>query len=363
MDTTTKTRFHNLELDARLAQAFEENRQRIIVNAENYAARNQPPSLNRNLKAYFEEDHLRYQSLVDKVNAELQFKTSCHEVVEHQKVTENRLRTVNNELTTEKEEQIAIDAKLKNQRSPFSMLRIFFVWMATALVCLFDGILAIPVFEEAWGYSWIESVVCGLLFAFALAIISHCFEWIVLFGKTLWQRRFIAFSLLSLLLLLFYFMASHRVANLEKQIADNSLVVIHLSPWPFTLLSLLLFLVALTLNHKYYPTREQRAAMREYQMLTKEKQKNEAEQDRLKKEKAAIEKDHNEVKQRNASILEYGCMLEELIVSHAYGGFALWKKQNMMHRPDNGRPISFDEPNYPFVFNTNFHSIKNLHQS
>jgi len=107
----------------------------------------------------------------------------------------------------------------------------------------------------------------------------------------------------------------------------------------FTTLSLFFFGAAVLLNVLGHPTQEQKAAADDYNELLKEKDNNDAEQTMLKQSLATIEQEHMEVRQMNASILEYGCALEEMIMSKAHEGFALWKKVNLMHRTDNLRPI------------------------
>jgi cell division protein FtsB len=201
----------------------------------------------------------------------------------------------------------------------------------------------------------------GVLFAGVLAVFSHVFERIVLLGKTLWQRRTIALTLLLLLIALFTFMSITRAEYLSKQVIDNSAdaINIHFSPLPFIATSLLLFIVAVAINHFFFPSTAERAAMRDYRHIKKEKQANETEQEQIEQAIDATQQESTDLKKTNASILEYGCMLEQLIISNAYRGFSLWKKHNIMHRPDDGRPLSFDDP-YPLNFDTNFHPLKSM---
>jgi hypothetical protein len=361
MKTTEKGLYHKPALDAYVEEELKEIDQRLVINAQNYAARNKPPLLNKQINAYFHEDHMRYQSVIDAVGRELQFKAVCNEVVEHEKLTEGQLHTLHNKLATAREKQIGAGAKLESRKPPFNKSRQLLAWAAVATIALFEGMLSLPVFQT-WGYSLAEAVCISILFAGMLAILAHLFKRIVLLGRTIWQQRAIAVTLLLLLTVLFGYMSQTRAEYLSRQMAANSAdtVNMHFSSIPFVLTSILLFIVAVAVCHFFMPSREERAALKAYKI---EEQKRRADEEAIQQLEQAIEAtkhENAELRKVNASILEYGCMLEQLIVSRAHGGFALWKRHNMMHRPDNGRPICFDDPDYPFAFITNFHSLKLL---
>lgn len=361
MKTIEKSQYHKPELDAWIQEYLKEVEQHIAINAQGYASRNLPPLAKKNMQAYFHEDHVKFQTAIDTVGSKLQFNALCNEVAEHNKLTEIQLQAAYNKLSLAKENQVKIDAELKGKKPLYDKSRLLLVWVAIGVIALFEGLLATPCFET-WGYSLMEALCMGVLFAGVLAVLAHVFERIVFLGKKPWQRRIITAALLLLLGCLFGYMAQARAEYLSKQVAANSADAINMrfSAWPFILTSLLLFVVAVALNYFFLPSNDQRKVMREYREALKRKGDNEAEQQRLEQDMANTKKESAELRQTNASILEYGCMLEQLIISHAHGGFALWKKHNMMHRPDNDRPACFDDPAYPFTFNTNFHSIKSL---
>jgi len=352
-------KFHIPTFDKYLAHMFEEIKEHIKINAQTFGRGNLPPLQNKKLNAYFEEDHLKYQALIDEVNKELQFKSTCDTVVEHKVATETRLQENNVKRLQAEEKYVSHNAALKGRRPPYGKWRTTLVWAAVILITLFDGLLAIPIFG-AFGYNFGEAVCMGVLFGLTLAIIAHCFEKMILWGKTIWQRRIIAAILVTLLISMFSYMAYHRAVYLETQLAENGLAHVQVSPLPFVLLSTFLFLAAVALNYFYYPKEEQREAMHQYKHDLKAKQDNETEQQQIAKEKADIKNEHAGVRQTNTAKLEYGNSLELLIISHAHQGLGEWKKHNMLNRPDKGRPFSFDEPNYPFIFHTNFHSINSL---
>jgi hypothetical protein len=100
---------------------------------------------------------MRYQSLIDAVGRELQFKAVCNEVVEHEKLAEGQLNTLHNKLAAAREKHIGAGAKLESRKPPLNKSRQFFVWAAVAIIALFEDILSLPVFQT-WGYSLAEAV-------------------------------------------------------------------------------------------------------------------------------------------------------------------------------------------------------------
>jgi hypothetical protein len=120
----TNNRFSIPAFDAHLTQMFEEIREHSKINAQTFAQKNLPPLQANGLNAYFEENHLKYQALIDEVNKELQFKSACDGVVEHKAATEARLRNNNHKQVLEREKHVAHAATLKGRRPPYGKWRI-----------------------------------------------------------------------------------------------------------------------------------------------------------------------------------------------------------------------------------------------
>lgn len=349
----SKNRYRLSELDDYVAQQLAEIRRLIVINAETYATRNLPPPDNQNIRVYFGEDHQKFQGLINEVNRHLQIKTSIHQVTEHKQVTDHRLQDVRNQQAVAKEQGHHLDVKLQGKKAPYSRVKTMLAYIATGILCLFDGIYNIQVFS-AWGSGDAEALLLGLFFAFLVMVIAHTFKWMVSFGKTLRQQRLITVGVFSVMFCLFVYMAIHRAAYLERQTFESSSVHVSFSPVPFIIISELIFTAAVILNFFYAPNRELRNEMREYLALQNECCDNKAEQCRLTQEEQAITWEYLELRQLNASVIEYGQTLELIIISKAHEGLALFKKHNMMHRKDNCRPPSFDHEQYPFDFATNF---------
>ncbi len=356
----TNERMTSSALDALLQTSFEANREHIKINAQAFALKNMPRPQGNRVGAYFEEDHQRYQHLVDEVNKEVRIKATCQQVADHSRMTEAQQRDLNNKHSAAKEKQIATDAKFKKTPHPKGRIRQILAWAAVTIISLMEGILTIPIYER-WAYSFIESVIMGLLFAGVLAIFAHVFLKIVFLGKTLWQRRLIAFSLVLLLTVLFTYMADVRADYLTSVVNANSADALNqrFSAWPFVCISLLLFITSVAINHFVMPTKKEKDDLKDYQRVCRAKKDIDAEIAQIEADKAKVTGENNALKASSASILEYGSMLEESIITHARAGYGLWKKHNLMHRPDNTRPDCFDQ-DYPFVFNTNFHAIKQM---
>lgn len=356
----TNERMSSHALATLLQAAFEINREHIKINAQSFAFKNMPRTYGDRVGAYFEEDHHRYQHLMDEVNKELQIKTTCQQVADHSRMTEARQRDLNNKHSAAKEKQIATDAKFKKTSHPKGRIRQMLACAAVIITSLTEGILTTPIYER-WAYSSIESVFMGLLFAGVLAIFAHAFLKIVFLGKTLWQRRLIAFSLVLLLAVLFKYMADVRADYLTGVVNASSADALnqHFSAWPFVCISLLLFITSVAINHFVMPTKKEKDDLKDYQRICQAKKDIDAEIAQIEADKAKVTGENNALKASSASILEYGSMLEASIITHARSGYGLWKKHNLMHRPDNIRPDCFDQ-DYPFAFNTNFHAITQM---
>jgi cell division protein FtsB len=354
---TENNRYQNPALEAYLKSSFAEINGNAKIDAERLASKNLPrPSADR-MPSYVEESHLSHQALMDKVNAEVQFKTTCGEVAEKQKSCDQKTHELRNKLAAAKEKKVQVDSKCKNVSYPVYLLRLILAELAIILISLFEGILSIPVYE-IWGFNLVESILMGGLFATVLAIFAQTFLDIVNLGKTVWQRRLIAFGLLSLLTGMFTYMAIARADYLSSLANANAVdsLNIHFSPLPFIFTSILLFIVAVAVHHFYMPTQEQKDAIREYKRLQKEKKAIDGEIEKIDADIKTEEKENSDLRTTNASMLVYGSMLEEMIKNNAKSCYALWKKHNLMHRPDHSKPDCFNEP-YPFTFNTNFHSV------
>eukprot|EP01037_Dinobryon_pediforme_P007927 gene7927-7999_t len=358
MKTIEKGLYHQPELDALLESRLSEIESLGKIRAVSYAGKNLPPLNNEKIHSYFHEDHHEYQALIDMVGSKLQSNTVIAELAEEERAMRDALQRLNNQKTVAMEQEITIGKKLDARKPPVTKRRLLIACGAICSVSLFSGIMAEPVFES-WGYSLLHASLMCLMFAAVLAVFSHVFERIVLLGMTPWQQRLIAAGLLLFLIALFALMATARAENLSRQVAQStSDSSIHFSPLPFILVELLLFIVAVALNRFLFPTRVQRAALREYQDQHKEKADNEAEQRRMLQEIEAIKQRNLDLRKVNMSIIDYGSRLEEHILSRASSGFAAWKKHNTLHRTDNGRPRSFDDETYPFEFKTNFKNVK-----
>jgi len=356
---TQHTRYHNDAIETLRKSSFDEISGKAKIDAERLASNNLPRQSGDRMPSYVEEPHLGYQALMDKVNAEVQFKTTCGEVAEKQKFCDRRTHDLQNKLAEAKEKKVQMDTKRKKVSYPVYLIRLILAHLSIMLISLFEGMLSVPVYE-IWGFNLVEAILMGSLFATVLAIFAHTFLSIVSLGKTIWQRRLIALGLLSLLTAMFTYMAITRAEYLSSLANANAVdsLNIHFSPLPFIFTSILLFLVAVAVHHFYMPTQEQKDAMCAYMQLNKERKAIDAEITIIEANIETLQQENSDLRNTNASMLVYGSMLEELIMNNAKRCYALWKKHNLMHRPDHCKPDCFNEP-YPFTFNTNFHSINN----
>lgn len=351
------TRFHSPGLEASIKLACDQLLQKIKLSAEKFGLKNLPRLQQDKIQGHFEEHHFEYQKLIDQVNTEIQFKTTCHDVVEAGKVAENQLRELKNKISEAKDEEIKIDGQLKGLPEPVSLLKLLMPYVAVIIICLFEGILAIPVFE-LWASNYIEAILGGLGFAVLLALFAHYFFQIVSWGKTQMQQRMIAVALLLLLTGVFCGMGLRRAEHLSSllQGPGTGEQAVNFSPVLFVCMSIILFLVAVAIRYFSYPTSEQWNHKKIYQDLKAIKHQKECEGQALKTECEKVDREYQALKSSSASMLVYGAMAEAEIINSAKAGFALWKTHNRMHRPDGCTPDCFHS-DYPFLFKTNFDSI------
>lgn len=352
---TEKTRYYSPTLDASLKSSFDEIKGKAKINAESMASKNLPRVSADVIRPYFEESHLEFQLLNDRVGTELRFQTTCEEVSEKKKSSEQQTRDLRTKLASSQEKQVYVNTKCKNTPYPAYLIRFILAEFAIICISLFEGIQTVPVYET-WGFNLAEAILAGILFSVVIAIFAHTFLKIVNLGKTIWHRRLIALALLVLLTTLFTYMANVRAEYLSSVVNSNAAdtLNIHFSPFPFVLTSLLLFIVAVAVCHFYMPTDQQKEAIREYTRLNNEKKAIEDEIAQLEAKIDAVQQENSDLRNMNASIVDYGSMLENMIMNHAEMCLALWKKHNLMSRPDSCKPDCFDDPSYPFTFKTNF---------
>lgn len=358
MKTIEKSMYQRPELTAFVQEQLKQLDQHIHIDAENHGARNKPPLLELNINSYVIDNHHKAQALIGHVGAELQPAILVSEVIESEKIMERKLQALQNKLVSVKEKAIEHEKALKGKQREYSKFRLPLIWLAICVPLLGDGMLNRPTFET-YGYNFIESLAMSILVAASLAVLAHSSGKIISLGKTIWQRRAIVATILFSITALFYYLADTRASYLSNEAATNApnSENIHFSPIPFCLLSVLLFVIAVAINHFFFPTNEQRKAMREYQVLKQQCEDNVVEQQRIEQEMESLKQQYEELRQVNGSIYVYGGKLEDMIISHAQAGFGNWKKVSMMHRPDNGRPLCFDSDEYSFTFQRNFRPI------
>jgi hypothetical protein len=350
--------YHRPELTAYVQEQLKDLEQHSLIDAEDHGNRNKPLLLENNVKPYLVGNHHKAQAIMSHVASVLQPAALISEVVESEKATERRIQASRNMLVIVKQKAVEFEKELKGKHPEHSPLRVLLVWIAVCIPLLGDGMLNRPVFET-FGYNFIESVCMSLLLAASLAVLAHSFGKIVALGKTIRQRRAIVAVISLLVTVLFYYLADTRASYLTHEAATytGNGKDIDFSPIPFTMMSVLLFGIAVAINFFFFPSREQRKATRDYYALKYEYALNTAEHLRIEQGIEALQQQHEELVQVNGSIYVYGSKLEDMIISHAQIAFAAWEKVNMMHRPDNGRPICFGSDEYPFTFQRNFKPI------
>jgi len=350
-----KTRYTHAPLEDAVHNFCKEVLQKIKIDARATGGRSLPRPVNGSFAPLYHPFHLQHQDAIDNVCLELQPKTS---VFEAGKITDTSVKEtmrLTNQLPPLQSRLIEIEAQLKDVRPALSTRRNrrLLLKAGVAFICLTEGAFSIPVFE-ALGLNFLESWILGGLFGGVLAIYAHVIPWIITrFGKTLLQKRLIATGLFILTFALFFGMGILR-ANHLTQVAARQGVNEQYSPWPFTLGSLLLMLVAIVLPLRYGATKEEMETRHRFDNLTKEKESVETQIAEIEIAIKNIEDDKNNHHISSASSLEGGYIIEQQIIANAHHGFSLYKTENQMYRTDH---VDCMEQEYPFTFRTHFSFI------
>ncbi|QEM12976.1 hypothetical protein [Mucilaginibacter rubeus] len=353
MSTLEKSMQQRPELTAFVQEQLKQFDQYNLIDAENHGGRDKPSLSEQNIKPYLIGNHHKAQAIIGHVATELQAAILVSEVVENEKITQRKLQTLQNKLVAVKEKAVEFEKTLKDTQFEDGWFHPYLIWLCICIPLLGDSMLNRPAFET-YGYSYIESLGISVLLAAALAVLAHCFSRIVALGKSVWQKRAIGAAIFLLITALFYYLADTRISYLSS---EPDAANVHLSAVPIAAMSVLLFGVAVGLKHFFFPTTEQRKAIHEYQASKQQYDDNRAEQQCIEQEIETLKQKQEELRQVNSALYVYGGRLEDMIISHAYAGFATWQKVNMMHRTDNGRPLCFDHDEYPFAFQRNFKPI------
>jgi hypothetical protein len=353
MKTLEKSIQQRPELMAFVQEQLKQFDQHNLVDAENHGGRDMPSLSELNIKPYLIGNHHKAQAIIGHVAAELRPAILVAEVIENETITRRKLQTFQNKLVAVKEKAVEFENTTKATYFEGGGFHLHLIWLCICIPLLGDSLLNRPVFET-YGYTYIESLGISVLLAAALAVLAHCFSRIAALGKSVWQKRAIATEIFLLITALFYYLADTRISYLSSEPDAANL---HLSAIPIAAMSVLLFGVAVGLKNFFFPTREQRNTMREYQASKQRHDDNRDEQQRIEQQMEALKQQQEKLRQVNTSLYVYGGRLEDMIIAHAHAGFATWQKVNTMHRTDNGRPLCFDHDEYPFAFQRNFKPI------
>lgn len=346
------------ELEAWALHECETAKEHCKVNGSSDGGRNQPPLSSKRINPFIEEHRLRFQAIIDRINGELLFRSTYDGVVQHRAATEEQLRDNHQRHVAAREQLVAANAAVRGLQPEHGKWRMVALWGATIAVTSFEALLSEQVFE-GFGYPTLVAGAASLLFAGALAAAAHTLPAAVNLGKTRLQKRLIAGFAAITLTGLFVFLGCHRAAYAEAQMAHEGILSFHVSPLSFILLSWLLFSVAALIHHLYYPSRAERERQRTYERALDAKRQCDEACENLSKEHNAITRAHDEVRSRAAAGMEQGHMLEQMVINAAHQGLAIYRKHNLLARPDGIRPACLDEP-HTMQFNTHFHSIKDL---
>lgn len=349
-------RFSDPEAENYLKSQFSQELEQVKNGSVKMAKRHLPNLSGDSMGSYYEDHHMHYQSYLDYLNKRLQMETTVAEGVQSKNATSKKVLALQNEISEMEQLLIKIDEELKKRHVPASPNTHKWVMAGIFLLCLFDGIYSVPIFES-FGYTKIEAWIAGIFFAMILATFAHMFPKIVALGKNKIQKILITLGLSTLSVGLFTFMSISRVKYLEAYAQSNGLSVSY-SPIPFILTSVLLLGVAVFLSFFYMPNSQELQAIKEYHKLKTEKKRLEDEIAAKNKEIESLEGIQDDNFIDKGSLIVYARQLENMIIAEAMGAYVLYKKNNLLNRAD-GKPDCYNQI-YPFEFTTYFSQPKLL---
>lgn len=282
------------------------------------------------INLYFSKFHSKVQSLIDKVNFELQSRTTVATVVEHGKSTKSAVQDEIARLSDKKSEGIKLNSILSQKPQNVSFQRLLFIHGIIILVGCAEGAFALPIFQS-WGYSLIEAMIMAVLYSIVITAFSHLSTKIINLGKTLTQRRIIASIMTVFVIGFFTYLANTRVQSIKDN-AKVQGVILELSPIPFVLMATFVLVVAIALSYFYMPTKKEKEKIREIKML---ESKNTQLQNEIKAGEKAItnkQDEHFSLKALHASKLECGATLEDYLTHNAHYLFQLFISENQKLR-------------------------------
>jgi hypothetical protein len=210
----------------------------------------------------------------------------------------------------------------------------------------------------------LTAFVMALGLALAIGFGSHYAAGFILKGKTTLQRINRYCIVLIPAFIGFYFIGQLRASSYNSVININhSLNGEILSPsgevsgWSITIISFLLFLVALLLSVRFHKSEEETERDQEYDKICKE----------IEEVKNSIEAKRNEIELTNRDAntrvvealrrYEYALAVESRLLSIAKHSMEVYKENNLRHRTDGLCPVFFSYPP-PFRFKLFFDKVK-----
>lgn len=355
MKTKTTSTYYKPDLEAVIDQKIKLIEQRILIVSVAYAEKRQPPLESEDIGPFFQEFHVQYEELLIIANDNLQTNNLEANRIKDNEQARNDLAELQNQLAMAQEGQLRQDSDPKSVKRPYHPTRPIIAWAAVMLLSLGDALVNRPSFS-AWGYNLLETYAMSVALGAVLAIIAHYFESIVRKGNTIWKQRAIAATIMIVMTIAFWYLADVRAKYLSELVAANTGTNGSFSAAPFTLLSILLFGASVLICHFWLPKSDQRTLMLDYEQQIEEQRQRVCKIEKLEAAIREIEAKNDEMNKLHNSLQEYGAMLEHRIVMSARHGLELWKKHNFLHRSD-GRPKSFDNPEYPFEFKRFFNHV------
>jgi hypothetical protein len=348
--------FQDPDLEASIKASIEAIERNVVADAPMTGSVN-APDVNGSYAPYFQGHHASLEKTMLSIDAKLQCSAIKQAVIESERKTKEEQQKLKNLMYETGKVFDVVVSKVKNFKVPsISKTQIKAVWTMVIGICIYDSLLNFKSFLGS--LSMIEAFGLSVLFSSGLLGFTMLFPKLLIWCKTIIQKRMIIIASVISSVLLFTMLAYQR-SEYAMQMAKENGVTQADSTILFTVVSTSLFWIAILLKYFYLPTKKELEELHHYNELKAEEKALGDTITNIDNEITQITNDNAKLRVDSAAKLNYGSALEKSVIADASRLYELFKTTSIRYRTDNCIPDSFNDTTYPFTFQTTFINIFN----
>ena len=313
----------------------------VIPRARELGETNRPEPELTNGNSYIGEISAEFQDLITKAKDANQPEIEHFVKNERDSIIKEKeaafkiaLENKEDEIRIKKNEIARFDQALIEKQSKWNRIR----WILY-IIMLADTVIASSVFE-IMGMNLLGSFIIGIGIAIALLFFSEVAPNLIRKGKSRWQRIFIITLLSSIVISVFYSLASFRVI----QLSDNIEVFKEgLNPTIFVIINYFIFLTVTLVSYFYKPTEQEQKLLNEIKNEQKKLAILESEKHTLVQQFDRDKSQNLRNKITSAQVLQYAQNCEIRILSQYRKAYQKFVSTNLTYRRDRLVPIFFND--------------------